>query len=163
MGSLWQFFGLPDPEGGTAPSRAPASAANTSDEPVSLTSANEASPAPTPATVEPGDVTPQMHNISQLRTPPPGWNGPLTPDGEAFHDLGVVVQRNQPHPSKALRYIAPDVMKRIPTTATLERALQGDTASVDPRSLGPRENHQMASRRETKHLADAARRRGPAV
>ena len=157
MGSLWQFFGLPDPEGGTAPSRAPASAANTSDEPVSLTSTNEASPAPTPATVDPSDATPQMHNISQLRTPPPGWNGPLTPDGEAFHDLGVVVQRNQPHPSKALRYIAPDVMKRIPTTAMLERVLQGDTAIVDLRSLVHMESHQMACRREIKHMADAAR------
>ena len=69
----------------------------------------------------------------------------------------LCVQRNQPHPSKALRYIAPDVMKRIPTTAMLERVLQGDTAIVDLRSLVHMESHQMACRREIKHMADAAR------
>ena len=87
--------------------------------------------------------------------PRPGGTDLLPPDGEAFHDLGVVVQRNQPHPSKALRYIAPDVMKRIPT-AMLEHVLQGDTAIVDLRSLVHMESHQMACRREIKHMADAA-------
>ena len=154
MGSLWQFFGLPDPEGGAPTTRAPP-ASQTSNEPVSL-SAGEPSVSPSPPVVEQNEGPPPAHNIGQLRTPPPGWNGPLTPDGEAFHDLGFVVQRNQPLPNKALRYIAPDVMKRIPTTAMLERVMQGDTAIVDLRSLVHMESHQMACRREIKHMADHA-------
>ena len=156
MGSLWQFFGLPDPEGGASTSRAPPGAAPTSNEPVSL-SAGEPNTTPTPTVLEENEQHPPAHNISGLRTPPPSWNGPVTPDGEAFHDLGFVVQRNQPLPNKALRYIAPDVMKRIPTTAMLERVLQGDTAIVDLRSLVHMESHQMACRREIKHMADQAR------
>ena len=157
MGSLWNFFGLPDPEGNTpaaanTPPPAPAAA-----KPVSLTGtqAEEAAPqseqtvsTPT-ATLEP--------DISGLRTPPLGWNGPLTPDGEAFHDLGVERKHRPYVPDKALRYIAPDVMKRIPTTAMLERVLQGDTAIVDLRSLVHMESHQMACRREIEHMADHAR------
>jgi hypothetical protein len=96
-------------------------------------------------------------DVGSLRTPPLGWNGPITPDGEAFHDLGMVVQRLQSPPNKALRYIAPDVMKRIPTSAMLERVMQGDTAIVDLRSLVHMESHQMACRREIKHMADQAR------
>ena len=156
MGSLWQFFGLPDPEGGASTSRAPPGAAPASNEPVSL-SAGEPNATPTPPVLEENEQQPPAHNISGLRTPPPAWNGPVTPDGEAFHDLGFVVQRNQPLPNKALRYIAPDVMKRIPTTAMLERVLQGDTAIVDLRSLVHMESHQMACRREIKHMADQAR------
>jgi hypothetical protein len=99
----------------------------------------------------------QELDLSRLRTPPLGWNGPITPDGEAFHDLGVERQPRPHLPNKALRYIAPDVMKRIPTTAMLERVLQGDTAIVDLRSLVHMESHQMACRREIKHMADHAR------
>ena len=48
-------------------------------------------------------------------------------------------------------------MKRIPTGPTLKRVLQGDTAIVDLRSLVHMESHQMACRRELKHMADEAR------
>ena len=38
--------------------------------------------------------------VEATATPPPdtplGWSGPLTPDGEPFHDLGVVVERPLP-------------------------------------------------------------------
>lgn len=156
MGSLWQFFGLPDPEGGTANERAPPSQALQG--PVSLSS-SDAKPALETAPAEPVATTQVVSpvDLSSLRTPPLGWNGPITPDGEAFHDLGMVVQRLQSPPNKALRYIAPDVMKRIPTTAMLERVMQGDTAIVDLRSLVHMESHQMACRREIKHMADQAR------
>ena len=157
MGSLWNFFGLPDPEGTTP------AAANTpppepaAPKPVSLTGTQTEegtlqaveSVAEPAARLEP--------DISGLRAPPLGWNGPLTPDGEAFHDLGVERKPRPYVPDKALRYIAPDVMKRIPTTAMLERVLQGDTAIVDLRSLVHMESHQMACRREIKHMADHAR------
>ncbi|MGB0313495.1 MAG: hypothetical protein ACPG81_01045 [Poseidonia sp.] len=162
MGSLWQFFGLPDPEGSA---NAPPRAAPPSNEaPVSLSSSAEADSA-TPGPPEPPATTPSTPSplseaaidLSRLRTPPLGWTGPLTPDGEAFHDLGIEVQRQRPLPNKALRYIAPDVMKRIPTSAMLERVMQGDTAIVDLRPLVHMESHQMACRREIKHMADQAR------
>ena len=157
MGSLWNFFGLPDPEGTTP------AAANTpppepaAPKPVSLTGTQTEEG--TLQAVEPVAVTAARlePDISGLRTPPLGWNGPLTPDGEAFHDLGVERKPRPYVPDKALRYIAPDVMKRIPTTAMLERVLQGDTAIVDLRSLVHMESHQMACRREIKHMADHAR------
>ncbi|MEL0182173.1 MAG: hypothetical protein VW872_03810 [Candidatus Poseidoniales archaeon] len=162
MGSLWQFFGLPDPEGSAnAPPRA---APPSNDAPVTLSAGAEADSA-TPAAPEPPATTPTTPSplseaaidLSRLRTPPLGWTGPLTPDGEAFHDLGIEVQRQRPLPNKALRYIAPDVMKRIPTGPMLERVMQGDTAIVDLRPLVHMESHQMACRREIKHMADQAR------
>ena len=161
MGSLWQFFGLPDPEGST---NAPPRAAPPSNAPVSLSSGpegdSETPPAPEPSpttTVTPSPLSETDIDLSQLRTPPLGWTGPMTPDGEAFHDLGMEVQRQRPLPNKALRYIAPDVMKRIPTGPMLERVMQGDTAIVDLRPLVHMESHQMACRREIKHMADQAR------
>jgi len=161
MGSLWQFFGLPDPEGSP---NGPPPASPPSNAPVSLSSGPEADsvipPAPEPSpsnTVTPSPLSEAQIDLSQLRTPPLGWTGPMTPDGEAFHDLGMEVQRQRPLPNKALRYIAPDVMKRIPTGPMLERVMQGDTAIVDLRPLVHMESHQMACRREIKHMADQAR------
>ena len=157
MGSLWNFFGLPDPEGTTpaAANKPPPEPA--APKPVSLTGTQTEEgtlQAVEPVAVPAARLEP---DISGLRTPPLGWNGPLTPDGEAFHDLGVERKPRPYVPDKALRYIAPDVMKRIPTTAMLERVLQGDTAIVDLRSLVHMESHQMACRREIKHMADHAR------
>ena len=161
MGSLWQFFGLPDPEGST---NTPPRAEPPSSAPVSLSSAPETDSdtpsAPEPSlttTVTPSPLSEAAIDLSQLRTPPLGWAGPMTPDGEAFHDLGMEVHRQRPLPNKALRYIAPDVMKRIPTGPMLERVMQGDTAIVDLRPLVHMESHQMACRREIKHMADQAR------
>ena len=164
MGRLWQFFGLPDPEGSAnTPPRTAVPAA--SEAPVSLSSSSEPEPLATPTSPDPSasmvasslPLTEPAVDLSGLRTPPLGWAGPLTPDGEAFHDLGIEVQRQRPLPNKALRYIAPDVMKRIPTGAMLERVMQGDTAIVDLRPLVHMESHQMACRREIKHMADQAR------
>ena len=160
MGSLWQFFGLPDPEGST---NTPPRAEPPSNAPVSLSgpegdSATPSAPEPSPTITDaPSPLSEAAIDLSQLRTPPLGWTGPMTPDGEAFHDLGMEVQRQRPLPNKALRYIAPDVMKRIPTGPMLERVMQGDTAIVDLRPLVHMESHQMACRREIKHMADQAR------
>ena len=108
MGSLWQFFGLPDPEGSanTSPRAATSAASET---PVSLSSRPELSPAVAPSSDEPSaatlappkSVSEPAVDLSGLRTPPLGWTGPLTPDGEAFHDLGIEVQRQRPLPNKA--------------------------------------------------------------
>ncbi len=153
MGNLWQFFGLPDPEGNGPQNRRAAAPGNTQT-PVSLHSPN---PASQPPSSEPAATPTESSPSRTIRTPPLGWTGPLTPDGEPFHDLGVVRQRPAQRPSKALRYIAPDEMKRIPTQAMLKRVLQGDTAIVDLRPLVHMESHQMACRREIKHMADDAR------
>ncbi len=159
MANLWQFFGLPDPEGNAPAQRRAPPAPAAESEPVALTGkpADEAAAPPTlpePTLPEP---TPMQADPATRRTPPLGWSGPLTPDGEPFHDLGVVTQRPAPHPNKALRYIAPDEMKRIPTQAMLKRVIQGDTAIVDLRPLVHMDSHQMACRREIKHMADQAR------
>tara|TARA_B100001115_G_scaffold96022_1_gene70570 strand:- start:7 stop:579 length:573 start_codon:yes stop_codon:yes gene_type:complete len=155
MGSLWQFFGLPDPEGKPPENRPPPQPS--AQQPVSLSNTTTADQPVQNEVKPPEESNRGTLNIRALRSPPLGWNGPLTPDGEAFHDLGVQIQRLRPTPSKALRYIAPDAMKRIPTNAMLERVMQGDTAIVDLRSLVHMESHQMACRREIKHMADQLR------
>jgi hypothetical protein len=153
MANLWQFFGLPDPDG-NPPANRRSPARTSPDQPLTL---NQPPLAEEPAsTVDPEPViAPPV--TGALRSPPSGWSGPLTPDGEPFHDLGVNRTRPAPPPRKALRYIAPDQMKRIPTEAMFKRVLQGDTAIVDLRSLVHMDSHQMACRRELKHAADDAR------
>jgi SepF-like predicted cell division protein (DUF552 family) len=47
-------------------------------------------------------------------------------------------------------------MKRIHSQAILQRVLQGDTVIVDLRPLVHMESHQMACRRELKHMGDEA-------
>jgi len=154
MANLWQFFGLPDPDGNPAPNRrAPSS--STATEPVTLN--QEPVTADREASAPEEERQPSVPMSGAIRSPPLGWNGPLTPDGEPFHDLGVVRKRPAPPPRKALRYIAPDDMKRLPTQAMFKRVLQGDTAIVDLRPLVHMESHQMACRRELKHAADDAR------
>ena len=155
MGSLWNFFGLPDPEGGTPDPRPQSSPSE--QRPVSLSASPEPEPQPKPATqatVPPARLQP---DVSGLRTPPLGWNGPLTPDGEAFHDLGVTVERRAPHPNKALRYIAPDVMKRIPTRDMLGASCKAIPPSLTYVRSFIWKSHQMACRRDIKHMADQAR------
>lgn len=159
MANLWQFFGLPDPEGNAPAQRRAPPAPAAESEPVALTGKPTDEAAPPPTLPEPTlpEPNPMQASPATRRTPPLGWSGPLTPDGEPFHDLGVVTQRPAPHPNKALRYIAPDEMKRIPTQAMLKRVIQGDTAIVDLRPLVHMDSHQMACRREIKHMADQAR------
>lgn len=149
MVNLWHFFGLPDPEGNPPVQRR--QAAVPADQPVALESTppvnSESKPRPTPA------VTP---NSAGLRPVPLGWTGPLTPDGEPFHDLGMVKSPPLPIPTQALRYVAPDEMKRIHSQSILKRVIQGDTVIVDLRPLVHMDSHQMACRRELKHMGDQA-------
>ena len=149
MVNLWHFFGLPDPEGNPPVQRR--QAAVPADQPVALESTptvnSESKPRPTPA------VTP---NSTGLRPVLLGWTGPLTPDGEPFHDLGMVKSPPLPIPTQALRYVAPDEMKRIHSQSILKRVIQGDTVIVDLRPLVHMDSHQMACRRELKHMGDQA-------
>ena len=82
MGSLWQFFGLPDPEGKPPENRPPPQPS--AQQPVSLSNTTTAEQ-PVQSEVKLQEETNRATlNIRALRTPPLGWNGPLTPDGEAF-------------------------------------------------------------------------------
>ena len=160
MANLWQFFGLPDPDGSAPVTRRQPAGANQQQRPINLeTRPSEAlpteEPIESPSLESPPPESPPT--LQPLGAPPLGWSGPLTPDGEPFHDLAVVSGRPPPPPRTALRYIAPDEMKRLPTDAMLQRVMQGDTAIVDLRSLVHMESHQMACRREIKHKADDAR------
>ena len=155
MANLWQFFGLPDPEANNSrEARADSPLAQTpslASPPVEQTTLITAEPAPVLAK----DRTPTELSSERLQ-PPLNWTGPLTPDGEPFHDLGVQTGRPQVLPQKALRYVAPDNMKRIHTQRILTRVIQGDTVIVDLRPLVHMESHQMACRRELKHMGDDA-------
>ena len=155
MANLWQFFGLPDPEGnnnreaqnGTTTPQIPPLVST----PIEQTTLITSEPAPVLAKDRMGSE-PKIERLE----PPLNWTGPITPDGEPFHDLGVQTGRPQALPQKALRYVAPDSMKRIHTQQILTRVLQGDTVIVDLRPLVHMESHQMACRRELKHMGDEA-------
>ena len=85
---------------------------------------------------------------------PLGWKGPVSADGEPFHDLGTNRSTRRSFPSRALRYVAPDEMKRIPTRGIGQRISTGDTVIVDLRTLVHMDSHQNACRRELKMVCD---------
>ncbi len=156
MPSLWSFFGLPDPDGAEKPTNSaskPAAKEPEANENNALSQStlnNEP-----PATVqEPLDKLPKM-DVRQNRVPiPPNWQGPVTADGEPFHDLGVQNQARRSFPSRALRYVSPDEMKRIPTRGIAQRIANGDTVIVDLRELVHMDSHQNACRRDLKMMTD---------
>ena len=153
MGNLWQFFGLPDPEAKGGKRRTQAQA-NPTPPTEPLTDGAPATPPSPPVTIDSvGDGTPPVEPLPV----PENWNGPVTPDGEPFHDLGLHVTRPPQLATTALRYVAPDEMKRIHTAAILQRVMEGDTVIVDLRPLVHMESHQMACRRDLKFACDQAR------
>ncbi|MCH1528948.1 MAG: hypothetical protein L7S46_04385 [Candidatus Poseidoniaceae archaeon] len=150
MASLWQFFGLPDPEAGQNAKR------NEVQQPAvtPLATQQQITPKPiekpqAPALIpEPVGVQPTRKEI------PLGWQGPVTSDGEPFHDLGALHKATPVIPNRALRYVAPDVMNRIPTRGIAKRVNQGDTVIVDLRPLVHMDTHQNVCRRELKQMSD---------
>jgi len=149
MGNLWHFFGLPDPEAPSAPitrRRTPTKAAEEEtgqqltllDQP--LTTTTEGIEIPEPVRAKP--------------TVPKDWAGPLTPDGEAFHDLSNYESSNDEHPERALRYVSPDHMNRLPLREIGTRINQGDTIIVDLRKFIHMETQSNACRRQLKALGD---------
>jgi hypothetical protein len=85
---------------------------------------------------------------------PQNWQGPVTADGEPFHDMGVQNQVRRSFPTRALRYVSPDEMKRIPTRGIAQRIANGDTVIVDLRGLVHMDSHQNACRRDLKMMTD---------
>ena len=142
MGNLWQFFGLPDPDaGGTARVSEPPPTPQRSQ------LSNEPSEPETQVVEE--TLEPLIERSTTFE-----WNGPVTPDGEPFHDLSQHGVRTLIRPTRALRYVKPDEKHRIHTRDIAQRVLQGDTVIVDLRTLVHMDSHQQACRRELRVMCE---------
>lgn len=151
MASLWQFFGLPDPEAAPTsnrPSAAPPDSLKTESVQQNLAPIQEPVVTLTNEVPKPVGVQPQP------KVAPLGWRGPMTADGEPFHDLGAHISPPPRIPNRALRYVSPDSMNRLPTREIAKRIQQGDTVIVDLRPLVHMDTHQNVCRRELKQLSD---------
>tara|TARA_B100001250_G_scaffold357258_1_gene332878 strand:+ start:258 stop:839 length:582 start_codon:yes stop_codon:yes gene_type:complete len=154
MANLWSFFGLPDPDGVIQKPKKVKSQNNTTsaDQTLSITEQQLITP------VEEGDATgtkivvPTLESTKKIPVPP-NWKGPISADGEPFHDLGEPHLSRRSFPSRALRYVSPDEMKRIPTRGIAQRISNGDTVIVDLRSLVHMDAHQNACRRDLKMMS----------
>lgn len=147
MANLWQFFGLPDPDG---PDKNSKKNESTKSPPKSET---RDEPVPEQSIEEPISKEKSKPNkiISQ-------WKGPTTPDGEMFHDLGDKTLKNRGPEiivQRGLRYIVPDERHRLPLEGMENRLIQGDVLIVDLRNLVHMDAHQNACRRLLRELADS--------
>tara|TARA_B100000282_G_C31683829_1_gene468003 strand:+ start:112 stop:729 length:618 start_codon:yes stop_codon:yes gene_type:complete len=166
MGTLWQFFGFPDPEtpGVEASRTAKKRKSKKQDE----------APGQQLTLVNPDDATEQLqdnhenqsldvNDEQEINIPPPitrapsvpdGWTGPLTPDGDAFHDLSNYSSKPDDFPDRALRYVVPDQMHRLPVRQIQDRILRGDTVIVDLNGLIHMDTQTNACRRMLKQVGD---------
>ena len=166
MGTLWQFFGFPDPEtpGVEASRTAKKRKSKKQDE----------APGQQLTLVNPDDATEQLqdnhenqsldvNDEQETNIPPPitrapsvpdGWTGPLTPDGDAFHDLSNYSSKPDDFPDRALRYVVPDQMHRLPVRQIQDRILRGDTVIVDLNGLIHMDTQTNACRRMLKQVGD---------
>ena len=97
MASLWQFFGLPNPENpsvdkkGKKTNSAPPSVQKqpslSQEEAPKAIELEETTPL-TPAKEEPSASHSGLLAKSMMKPAPPLWKGPLTAENEPFHDLG---------------------------------------------------------------------------
>jgi hypothetical protein len=165
VANLWQFFGLPDPEG---PPREVGKKAETSP---TKTVSNKPQPLPLGLDKQVGQesnlrgltgaIQAAKSGRKGLSPPTPtNWKGPITPDGEPFHDLGEkawqeLTSRTANFPLQALRYIMPDENRySLPLNGMATRLNQGDSLIVDLRSLIHMDAHQSACRRTLRQMAD---------
>ena len=161
MASLWQFFGLPDPDGQS-------DAKKRSKKVERMPTLGNEPKAPPQQTLESPKVVQQQELVREkpiqiavkkeapeIRTPVPlNWMGPLTAEGEAFHDLGAHTRVKNSVPRRAFRYISPDVKNRIPTREMAKRILQGDSVIVDLRPMVHMDTHQNVCRRELQQMSN---------
>jgi hypothetical protein len=163
MANLWQFFGLPDPEGATnSKKRSRSSSIRTKatklqddvGQQTLIPVVDSVPETPTLLEVSPKPEQTSIKDERALVAIPIGWKGPVSADGEPFHDLGVINTARRSFPSRALRYVAPDEKKRIPTRGIGQRISTGDTVIVDLRSLVHMDAHQNACRRELKMMCE---------
>ena len=155
MVSLWGFFGLPDPDGVQKPSQPNVKPIESQPdvEENNLTQST-LDTEQTESSQEPLSDLPKITTNHTQIPPPQNWQGPVTADGEPFHDMGVQTQVRRSFPTRALRYVSPDEMKRIPTRGIAQRIANGDTVIVDLRGLVHMDSHQNACRRDLKMMTD---------
>ena len=156
MVSLWGFFGLPDPDGAekTRNNVVKSVANQPSDEQDNALRQSTLGTEQIKSVKEPLNDLPKIKTMHVPVATPQNWQGPITADGEPFHDLGVQDQVRRSFPTRALRYVAPDEMKRIPTRGIAQRIANGDTVIVDLRGLVHMDSHQNACRRDLKMMTD---------
>ena len=162
MASLWQFFGLPNPDGPSdekkparqTPAAPTPTAAPLQNAPQSAIAKQSETPTSTPSNNRLQDAAAAMK--INVKVPPPNWNGPVTAEGEPFHDLGSHTRQRNALPRRALRYVAPDSMNRIPTREMAKRVQQGDSVIVDLRPMVHMDTHQNVCRRELQQMGNEA-------
>ena len=166
MGTLWQFFGFPDPESPAPESvnkRKKKKSSKKEEVPgqqLTLVSPDEE---PTQNELVGNDSQSEELEQPKLEIPPPvkksisvppGWTGLLTPDGEAFHDLSNYSSKATDFPDRALRYVVPDKMHRLPIRQIQDRILRGDTVIIDLNGLIHMDTQTNACRRTLKQMGD---------
>ena len=86
------------------------------------------------------------------------WDGPRTPKGEPFHDLGINnFTKNKYIPNQALRYVTPDSMNRLPIDSMSNRLFQGDVIVVDLSTMVHMESQKRACRQSLRQLSNERR------
>tara|TARA_B100001113_G_scaffold338421_1_gene320588 strand:+ start:473 stop:997 length:525 start_codon:yes stop_codon:yes gene_type:complete len=86
------------------------------------------------------------------------WDGPRTPTGEPFHDLGINhLPKNKFIPNRALRYVTPDSMNRLPIDSMSNRLFQGDVVVVDLSTMVHMESQKRACRQSLRQLSNERR------
>ena len=157
MGNLWQFFGLPDPE-----IVSPAVVKKPVQEKVQnpliqgklIKDETQEIPADNPLT-KPQKASVKPSKSTVRTNTPKGWKGPTTPDGDAFHDMSMLKStQKMSYLPKALRYVCPDQMHRLPLDSIGKRISEGDTIIVDIRPLIHMDAHKDACRRQLRRLGD---------
>ncbi len=160
MASLWQFFGLPDPEGQIDAKKRPKNTASTTTKTLEKKApAQQTFDSPLQAQREPEVMKSEPLAVQRTtpaapHIPPHNWKGPLTAEGEAFHDLGAHSRVKNSFPRRALRYVSPDEKNRIPTREMSKRILQGDSIIVDLRPMVHMDTHQNVCRRELQQMSN---------
>jgi hypothetical protein len=160
MGTLWQFFGFPDPETPALEnvSRSKKKAKKPEQAPgqqLTIVSPIDDAPLETNSTIEvapqPVSIPPPIRHTSKI---PDGWVGPVTPDGIAFHDLSNYSSPPSGYPDRALRYVMPYKMHLLPMRQIEDRIRRGDTVIVDLTGLIHMDTQTNACRRSLKQMGD---------
>ena len=165
MGTLWQFFGFPDPESPSPEAskqnkKKMKHAKESTGQQLTLVSPDDAvdsssenqEDSPLDAKEEPTVNIPPP--VTKSPSVPQGWTGPLTPDGDAFHDLSNYDSKPTDYPDRALRYVVPDKMHRLPVHQIQDRISRGDTIIVDLNGLIHMDTQTNACRRILKQIGD---------
>jgi len=146
MGTLWQFFGFPDPEGTVNSEPAPKKKKKElrPEQGQQLTLVSHDANAEVSESVEDLPIPAPVRKMPDL---PHNWNGLVTPDGIAFHDLSNYNSEETGFPDRALRYVRPNKMHRLPIREIEGRVRRGDTIIVDLNPLIHMETQTNACRR----------------